>query len=41
MKRFIYGLTLAAGMVFATSCTEKLDELLENPNAVNATTASP
>ena len=28
-------------MVFATSCTEKLDELLENPNAVNATTASP
>jgi hypothetical protein len=41
MKRFIYALTLAAGMVFATSCTEKLDELLENPNAVNATTASP
>jgi len=28
-------------MVLATSCTEKLDELLENPNAVNATTASP
>jgi hypothetical protein len=41
MKRFIYGLTLAAGMVLATSCTDKLDELLENPNAVNATTASP
>lgn len=41
MKRFIYGLTMVAGMVFATSCTEKLDELLENPNAVNATTASP
>lgn len=28
-------------MVLATSCTDKLDELLENPNAVNATTASP
>ena len=41
MKRFIYGLTLAAGMVLATSCGDKLDELLENPNAVNATTASP
>jgi hypothetical protein len=41
MKRFIYGLTLAAGMVLATSCADKLDELLENPNAVNATTASP
>jgi len=41
MKRFIYGLTLAAGMVLATSCSDKLDELLENPNAVNATTASP
>jgi hypothetical protein len=41
MKRFIYGLTLAAGMVLAASCSDKLDELLENPNAVNATTASP
>jgi len=41
MKRFIYGLTLATGMVLATSCADKLDELLENPNAVNATTASP
>lgn len=41
MKRFIYGLTMAAGMVLATSCADKLDELLENPNAVNATTASP
>jgi len=41
MKRFIYGLTLAAGMVLAASCTDKLDELLENPNAVNASTASP
>jgi len=41
MKRFIYGLTLAAGMVLATLCADKLDELLENPNAVNATTASP
>ena len=28
-------------MVLATSCADKLDELLENPNAVNATTASP
>lgn len=41
MKRFIYGLTVATTLVFATSCDEKLDELLENPNAVNATTASP
>ncbi len=41
MKRFIYGLTMVAGMVLATSCADKLDELLENPNAVNATTASP
>jgi len=41
MKRLIYGLTLAAGMVLASSCADKLDELLENPNAVNATTASP
>lgn len=32
---------MAAGMVLATSCADKLDELLENPNAVNATTASP
>ena len=28
-------------MVLASSCADKLDELLENPNAVNATTASP
>ncbi|WP_026967936.1 SusD/RagB family nutrient-binding outer membrane lipoprotein [Algoriphagus terrigena] len=41
MKRFIYGLTVATSLVFATSCDEKLDELLENPNAVNASTASP
>ena len=41
MKRFIYGLTIATSLVFATSCEEKLDELLENPNAVNANTASP
>jgi len=41
MKRFIYGLTLAAGMVLATSCADKLDELLDNPNAVTTTTASP
>ncbi|MBC6367153.1 SusD/RagB family nutrient-binding outer membrane lipoprotein [Algoriphagus sp. AK58] len=41
MKKFIYGLTMAAGMVLATSCADKLDELLENPNAVNAQTASP
>lgn len=41
MKKFIYGLTVATSLVFATSCDEKLDELLENPNAVNATTASP
>lgn len=41
MKRFIYGLTIATSLVFATSCEEKLDELLENPNAVNASTASP
>lgn len=41
MKRFIYGLTVATSLVFATSCDEKLEELLENPNAVNAATASP
>lgn len=41
MKNFIYGLTLATVMVLATSCADKLDELLENPNAVNATTANP
>ncbi len=41
MKRFIYGLTVATSLVFATSCDEKLEELLENPNAVNAQTASP
>ncbi|MBN7813215.1 SusD/RagB family nutrient-binding outer membrane lipoprotein [Algoriphagus sp. H41] len=41
MKRFIYGLTVATSLVFASSCDEKLDELLENPNAVNAETASP
>lgn len=41
MKRFIYGLTMAAGLVLASSCADKLDELLENPNAVNAETASP
>ena len=40
MKRFIYGLTIATTLVFATSCDEKLEELLENPNAVNAETAS-
>jgi hypothetical protein len=41
MKKFIYGLTVATTLVFATSCDEKLEELLENPNAVNAATASP
>ncbi|MDX5338950.1 MAG: SusD/RagB family nutrient-binding outer membrane lipoprotein [Cyclobacteriaceae bacterium] len=41
MKRFIYSVTLASAMLFATSCEEKLDELLENPNAVNASTANP
>ncbi len=41
MKKFIYGLTVATSLVFATSCDEKLEELLENPNAVNAATASP
>jgi hypothetical protein len=41
MKKLLYGLTIATSLVFATSCEEKLDELLENPNAVNATTASP
>ncbi|SDA60741.1 Starch-binding associating with outer membrane [Algoriphagus alkaliphilus] len=41
MKRFIYGLTVAAGLVFVTSCDEKLEELLENPNEVNAQTADP
>ncbi|TDQ17506.1 SusD/RagB-like outer membrane lipoprotein [Algoriphagus boseongensis] len=41
MKRFIYSVTLASTMLFATSCEEKLDELLENPNAVNASTANP
>ena len=41
MKKIIYGLTFATSLLFATSCEEKLDELLENPNAVNAQTASP
>jgi hypothetical protein len=41
MKKFIYGLAVATSLVFATSCDEKLEELLENPNAVNAATASP
>ncbi|HSF54773.1 MAG TPA: SusD/RagB family nutrient-binding outer membrane lipoprotein [Algoriphagus sp.] len=41
MKRFIYGLTVATSLVFATSCDEKLEELLDNPNAVTAETASP
>ncbi|GAB2491945.1 SusD/RagB family nutrient-binding outer membrane lipoprotein [Algoriphagus taiwanensis] len=41
MKRILYSMTLAASVLFATSCEEKLDELLENPNAVNAQTASP
>ncbi len=41
MKRFIYGLTVATTLVFASSCDEKLDELLDNPNAVTAETASP
>lgn len=41
MKRFIYGLTLATSLVFATSCDEKLEELLQDPNAVNAEIASP
>jgi hypothetical protein len=41
MKRFIFGLTVASSMVFATSCGDQLEELLENPNAVNAATASP
>ncbi|MFN3999874.1 SusD/RagB family nutrient-binding outer membrane lipoprotein [Algoriphagus sp.] len=41
MKKFLYGLTVATSLVFATSCGDKLEELLENPNAVNAQTASP
>jgi len=41
MKRFIYGLTVATSLVFATSCDEKLEELLQDPNAVSAETASP
>jgi len=41
MKKIIYGLTVATSLVFATSCDEQLEELLENPNAVNAATASP
>ena len=41
MKNFIYGLMASTLLVFATSCDEKLEELLENPNAVNAATASP
>ncbi|WP_343850072.1 SusD/RagB family nutrient-binding outer membrane lipoprotein [Algoriphagus jejuensis] len=41
MKRFIYGLTAATTLLFATSCDEKLDELLDSPNAVTAETASP
>ncbi|GMQ28715.1 SusD/RagB family nutrient-binding outer membrane lipoprotein [Algoriphagus confluentis] len=41
MKRILYSMTLAGSLLFATSCEDKLDELLENPNAVNAQTASP
>src|SRR5690606_16609506 len=41
MKKFIYGLTVAITLVFAASCDEKLDELLQDPNAVSAETASP
>ncbi len=41
MNRFIYGLTIATTLVFAVSCDEKLDELLQDPNAVSAETASP
>lgn len=41
MKRFIYGLTVATTLVFATSCEEQLEELLTDPNEVSATTASP
>lgn len=41
MKKFIYGLTVATTLVFAASCDEKLEELLQDPNAVSAETASP
>ena len=32
---------MAAGLVLASSCADKLDELLENPNAVTSESASP
>ena len=41
MKRFIYGLAVATTLVFATSCDEKLDELLVDPNNVNPASVSP
>lgn len=41
MKRIIYSLTLAAALVFATSCDEKLEELLQDPNKVGPSTVSP
>jgi hypothetical protein len=41
MKKIIYGWMVAATLVFAASCDDKLEELLENPNSVNAQTASP
>lgn len=41
MKRFIYGLAVATGLMFTVSCAENLDELLQNPNAVTSETASP
>jgi len=41
MKRFIYGLTIATTLVFASSCDEKLEELLQDPNAVQEENVSP
>ncbi len=41
MKKFIYGLTVATSLVFATSCDEKLDELLADPNNVLPSAVSP
>lgn len=41
MKRIIYGLTVVTSLVFATACDEKLEELLQDPNAVNSESASP
>jgi hypothetical protein len=41
MKRFIYSLAVATGLMCVMSCAENLDELLQDPNAVSSETASP